>query len=323
MGSRRLDWRETTGLLLRRPELGLILVLALSTVIFTSINSAFISGPNVESNLQTASFIGLVAIGETFLIISGQFDLSVGSVAAFAAVAAAVLMAHHGVPVPLAILIAVLLGALAGLINGLLVVKAGLPALIITLGMLFAARGGTYVLGGGTQVYPLPSAATWFSHKYAGLPASVWIVFVLAVGADIVLRRSQYGRRVYATGGNARAAALAGIRVDRVQIAAFVLTGALSALAGVFAMAQLQSGDPQIGTGWELSVIAAVVVGGVSLRGGVGAVAVAVVGVVFLQAIQSGLVVSGVAAALQPVAVGLVMILALAVDRIRSPRYRT
>ncbi len=179
------------------------------------------------------------------------------------------------------------------------------------------------MLSDGKQVYPLPEGVSKLSSQLLGLPVSVWIFVALGLIAELVVRRSGFGRRLYATGGNAEASLLAGIRTDGIKIAAFMATGALAALSGVLVMSQLNAGDPQIGTGWELSVIAAVVVGGVSLRGGVGTVAGALLGVLFLQVISSGLVVSGVEATLQPVAVGVVMIAALALDQLRQRRYGT
>ncbi len=306
---------------LRVPEVGILLALVAAVAVFALVNPSFVAWANIESNVRTIAFIGIVGVGQAMLIIAGEFDLSVGSVAALGAVVAAILMSDHGLPIPLAVVAAVALGLLIGLVNGLLTVKVGLPALIVTLGMLFAARGLAYVISGGTQVYPLPDGVRTLSDRVLGLPMAIWVFVVLALVADLAMRRSGFGRRLYAVGGNREAAQLAGIRADRVKLAAFMLTGALAALAGVLVMAQLGSGDPQIGMNWELAVIAAVVVGGISLRGGVGSIAGALLGVLFLQVVSSGLVVSGVEATLQPVAVGTVMIAALGIDQVRHRRF--
>lgn len=313
--------RQLLHAALRVPEVGILLALVVAVVVFALINPSFVAWANVESNIRTIAFIGIVGVGQAMLIVAGEFDLSVGSVAALGAVVAAILMSDHGLPIPLAVLAAVVLGLLIGLVNGLLTVKVGLPALIVTLGMLFAARGLSYVISGGTQVYPLPDGVSVLSDRVLGLPMAIWIFAVIALVADVAMRRSGFGRRLYAVGGNREAAQLAGIRADRVKLAAFMLTGALAALAGVLVMAQLGSGDPQIGMNWELAVIAAVVVGGISLRGGVGSIAGALLGVLFLQVVSSGLVVSGVEATLQPVAVGTVMIAALGLDQVRHRRF--
>jgi ribose transport system permease protein len=308
---------------LRSPEVSLLGALAAAILVFALINPGFVSHANLESNLRTITFIGIVAIGQALLLITGEFDLSVGSVAALGAVVGGLFMHVDHVPVPLAVVLAVLVGAGVGLINGMLVVKLRLPALIVTLGMLFIARGAAYVLSQGKQVYPLPHGIAKLSSQVLGLPVSVWIFVVLGLVAELVTRRSGFGRRLYATGGNEEASLLAGIRTDRIKLSAFVATGALAAFSGVLVMSQLHAGDPQIGTGWELSVVAAVVVGGVSLRGGVGTIAGALLGVLFLQVVSSGLVVAGVEATLQPVAVGVVMIAALALDQLRQRRYGT
>lgn len=311
---------EWLGRLLRTPELGLVTASALAVLIFSLINSAFLSHANLESILRTIAFIGIIAVGQAILLVSGEFDLSVGSVAGFSAVFAAWLMTQAGWSVALALVAALLAGAAIGMINGLLTVRVGLPAFVVTLGMLLVAKGGGYVLSNGRQIYPIPDGVHSLASSLLGLPISVWILLVATVVGDIVLRRSGYGRRVYATGGNALAARLSGISTARVKLAAFVLTSTLSALAGILLMAQVKAGDPQIGTGWELSVIAAVVVGGVSLFGGVGTVAGALLGVLFLQIVSTGLVIVKVDATLQPVVSGAIMIVALAIDSWRRKR---
>lgn len=313
--------RQLLHAALRVPEVGILLALVVAVMVFALVNPSFVAWANIESNVRTIAFIGIVGVGQAMLIVAGEFDLSVGSVAALGAVVAAILMSDHGLPIPLAVLAAIVLGSLIGLVNGVLTVKVGLPALIVTLGMLFAARGLSYVISGGTQVYPLPEGVRTLSDRVLGLPMAIWVFVAIALVADLAMRRSGFGRRLYAVGGNREAAQLAGIRADRVKLAAFMLTGALATLAGVLVMAQLGSGDPQIGMNWELAVIAAVVVGGVSLRGGVGSIAGALLGVLFLQVVSSGLVVSGVEATLQPVAVGTVMIAALGLDQVRHRRY--
>lgn len=307
--------------ILRVPELGILLALVFAVGVFAAINTAFVDWTNIQSILRTIAFIGIVAIGQAMLIVSGEFDLSVGSVAALAAVVGGLLMTSGGMPIPVAIVLAIAVGLVAGAINGVLTVLVGLPALIVTLGMLFAARGLTYVVSSGDQVYPLPKGVDVLAEHLLGLPMSVWCFAAIALLAELAMRRSGFGRRLYATGGNPEAATLAGIRPARIRIAAFVITGGLAALAGVLVMAQLHSGDPQIGTNWELAVIAAVVVGGISLRGGIGTIAGALLGVLFLQVVSSGLVIAGLEATLQPVAVGVVMIAALGLDQVRHRRY--
>lgn len=286
------------------------LLMVVLIVLFGSLNSGFLTGPNLSTIVRTAAFAGIVAVGMTILLVTGEFDLSVGSVAGLGAVSAALTMQATG-SVPLGVLGGLVVGASAGAVNGVLTVIVGIPAFIVTLGTLFAARGLTYVLSEGRQVYPLPDDASALSADVLGIPVSILILVLVVVAGDYLLRRTGYGRRVYAVGGNARAAELSGVNPAAVRFAAFIITGVLSSLAGILLMSLLNSGDPQIGTGMEFAVIAAVVVGGVGLSGGVGTVVGGVLGVFFIQVVSTGLIVSGVDSSLQPAVLGVVMIAAL------------
>lgn len=297
------------------PEVGLMMMIVVAGTVFTFISPAFASLGNAESLLRTIAFVGIIVIGQAILLIVGELDLSVGSVAGMAAIVAGLLMTSVGLPIPLAMLIAVACGACSGFINGVLTTKAGIPSFVVTLSMLFVAKGIGYVLSGGDPVYPLPTGVTLLAKTdILGLPSSVWILLILVFIFDQIMRRASWGRIAYATGGNARTSRFAGIDTDRVKIAAFVLTGALAAFAGVVLTSRLGRADPSIGLGWELIVLAAAVVGGIRLNGGAGTIAGAFLGLLFLQVIQTGLVFSGVDAVLQPVVSGTVLVLAVAYD---------
>lgn len=310
------------GNVFRTPELGLLLMLLIAGTIFTLINPAFATVANVESLFRTIVFTGIVLIGQAILLIVGEFDLSVGSVAGMGAIVAGVLIAEVGMPIVAGMVLAIVAGAAVGLVNGLVTTKVGIPAFVTTLSMLFVARGIAYVLSGGDPVYPLPTEVSDLAKTVIlGIPSSIWIFLVLVVVFDLTMRRSTWGRIAYSTGGNARTSRLAGIDTDRVKIVAFVLTGALSAFAGVMLMSRLGRADPSIGLGWELNVIAAAVVGGVRLGGGAGTIAGAFLGLLFLQVIQTGLVIAGVDATLQPVVSGVVLITAVGLDTLRRQRF--
>lgn len=308
---------------LRTPELGLAGITVGAIVILGWMNPAFLTGSAARSILVAAAAIGIIAVGQAYLLVAGEFDLSVGSVAALSAIVAAQLMTSS-LPLVLALAAGVGVGAGVGLVNGVLTVKVGLPAFIVTLGMLFVARGAALVIPrGGQPIYPLPDAVTEIGKgSLLGLPLVVWVLLALVVLADLVLRFSAYGRRLYATGGNVNTAALAGINTDRVKMSAFVVVGTLSSVAGLLVMSRLGRGQPTIGVGWELQVIAAVVVGGLSLFGGIGTIFGAFLGVLFLQIVTTGLVFMGVDASLQPVAIGVVMIVAVSLDHWRLRRLR-
>lgn len=304
------------------PELGLMVMILAAGVVFTLVNPAFGSGPNIESLFRTIVFTGIVLIGQATLLIVGEFDLSVGSVAGMGAIVAGVLMVDVGLSIPVAIVLGVISGVAAGLVSGLVTTKVGIPAFVTTLSMLFVARGIGYVLSGGDPVYPLPSEVGALAKTVIlGLPSSVWIFLALVLLFDLLMRFTIWGRVAYATGGSFRTARLAGIATDRVKIGAFMLTGGLSAFAGVLLTSRLGRADPSIGLGWELNVIAAAVVGGVRLGGGMGTMTGAFLGLLFLQVIQTGLVIAGVDATLQPVVSGVVMIVAVGLDLLRRRRF--
>ena len=305
-------------------EVGVIAALLLLVAFFYVLEPAFLSERNIRAILNVVSFVGIIAIGQTILLIAGEFDLSVGSVAGLSAVVAAKLMTAVALPVPLAIIGGVGVGALIGLVNGLIVVKFRIPAFIQTLGMLFIGQGLIQVVTDGYPVYPLPPEASAIGTATIafGLGWSFAFFIVAAIAADVVLRRTVLGRNMYATGGNQEVARLVGINTSLYKIGAFIAVGALSAIAGMFVMADLSSGATSIGSGWELTVIAGVVVGGVSLFGGAGTVAGGVVGILMLKVIQSGLVVIGVNSNWQQIAVGVIMVLAVGLDILRR-RYFT
>ncbi|MBZ9738213.1 MULTISPECIES: ABC transporter permease [unclassified Mesorhizobium] len=300
-------------------EVGVLAAMALLVAFFWLLEPAFLSERNIRAILNVVSFVGIIAIGQTILLVAGEFDLSVGSVAGLSAVVAAKLMTAAALPVGVGILGGIGVGGLIGLLNGLIVVRLGIPAFIQTLGMLFIGQGLIQVVTGGYPVYPLPEAINTIGgiDLAFGLGWSFAFFIIAAVVADFVLRRTVLGRNMYATGGNKEVAHLVGINTSAYKIGAFITVGALSAIAGMFVMADLGSGGTSIGSGWELTVIAGVVVGGVSLFGGAGTVAGGVVGILMLKVVQSGLVVIGVNSNWQQIAVGVIMVMAVGLDIVR------
>ena len=306
-------------LLLAGGEASVFVALAVLVAIFYLLNHAFLSAINVRAILTAVSYIGIIGVGQTVLLVAGEFDLSVGSVAGFSAVIGGWLMTTGHQLVPVAVFGGLLTGALLGLVNGVVVVRFGIPAFIATLGMLFVGQGLTQVVTNGYPIYPLPDAIgnAGQATTLFGVGWSFVIMLVLLVVGDLALRRTTIGRNVYATGGNKEVARLVGINTDRYKMVGFVLVGTLSALAGMLVMASLASATTSIGQGWELTVIAGVVVGGVSLFGGVGTVLAGLVGMLLLQVVQSGLVVVGVSANWQQISVGVIMVLAVGLDVVR------
>jgi len=257
----------------------------------------------------------MVVIGQAILMIVGQIDLSVGSTVSLAGVGAALLVSGTGIPWFLALVAAIAIGLGVGAVNALLVVVARLPSLIVTLGTLYAAAGLALVASGGQQVSDLPDELTAAGRfEIFGLPVSVVLLIALTVIVQLVLSYSLFGRHAYAIGGSPRGAVRAGVPVRRYTTYAFLLSGALAGLAGVLLAARVGVAIPIQGQGQELIVITAAVVGGISLFGGIGSVAGAVLGVIFVQVVNIGLVVAGVSSRWQLVATGFLLILAVALD---------
>jgi ribose transport system permease protein len=300
-------------------QAGMPIVLVLLSLVFYVDNSAFLSAANVRAILIAVSYVGIIAVGQTLLLVGGEFDISVGANAGLSSLLSGWLMTTHHLPVAVAVLGGLACGAFIGLINGLLVVRVGLPAFIATLGMFYAAGGMTQLLTHGYPIYPLPKIVGKIgaANVFWGLGWSIVVLIVLAVVADQALRRTAIGRHLYATGADKEVARLVGINTSAYKISCFILTGTLSALAGLLVMASLASATTSIGQGWELYVIAGCIVGGVSLFGGEGTIVAGIVGTLLIQAIESGLVVIGVNPNWQEVAVGVVMVSAVVLDLLR------
>lgn len=316
--------RQSIIRLITAGEVGVIAAALLLTLFFYLLEPAFLSARNVRAILNVVSFVGIIAIGQTILLVAGEFDLSVGSVAGLSAVISAKLMTALALPVSVALIGGVGVGLLLGLTNGLVVVKLGIPAFIQTLGVLFVGQGLIQVVTNGYPVYPLPEVVTTIGRTDLGfgLGWSFAFFIVAMIVGDVVLRRTVIGRNMYATGGNKEVARLVGINTDLYKIAAFMVVGALAAVAGMFVMADMSTATTTVGSGWELVVIAGVVVGGVSLFGGAGTVIGGVIGILLLKLVQSGLVIIGISSNWQQIAVGVIMVLAVGLDILRR-RYLT
>ncbi len=300
------------------PEVGVLIPLLGFILLFYLINPIFLHFDNIAAMLRAMSFIGVIALGQTFLMISGAFDLSVGNVAGMGAVICSALMVREHWPIPAAVLATLAVGATIGLINSFVVLKLGVPAFIATLGMYNIARGVSYLISKGYTIYPLPD---WVNKFGTAEPLNIswsFIIFiVMAVIFAFILAKTSYGRKLYAVGGNPEVARLAGINPAMIQLSGFVLTGMCAAFAGMLMMARIVIGNPTIGAGWELNVIAGVVIGGVSLFGGAGSIIGAVIGLTIMNVVNNGLVVIKLDPYWQTVAIGLIMITAVAIDILR------
>jgi ribose transport system permease protein len=264
------------------------------------------------------AFVGVVAVGQTLLMIAGEFDLSVGSVAGLTSYIAAALMAERDLPVFLSVLIALGIGALIGVVNGLVVVRLHVPSFVATIGMLYIAAGLTTTISQGRYVRDLPAEFTSFGLATPlGLSWAFFILIALVIAAELFLRRTVAGRSVYAVGGDPNTARLLSVDPGIVKVALFALVGTLAALGGVLLIAKTGAGSAQTGTGWELLVVGAVVIGGTSLWGGAGTVVGTLLGLMIMQTVTQGLVLSGLASYWQTIAVGVLVMASMGVELAR------
>jgi ribose/xylose/arabinose/galactoside ABC-type transport system permease subunit len=297
-----------------------VLVVALAVAMSIVYPNNFPTGPNLRAVLLNLAPVGIMVCGMMLLMIAGTFDLSVGSTLALAGVWAGVVAGWWSWPAEVALLIGVLVGALCGLVNGLIVTRIGINALIATLGTLTIYRSLTYVTA-GTGVTPITDAFAAYGRVADPLfriQAPFWAMLVIVIIGGWLVARTRFFRQFYFIGGNPRAAQLSGIRVDRLILVGFVIMGALSGLAGVLGAARLNSAVVNAGVGIELKVITATVLGGASLKGGEGTVLGGILGVLFIALIENAMIINAVGVFWQGLVVGLVLLLAVSLDRFKS-----
>jgi ribose transport system permease protein len=306
-------------------RLGPFLGLALVVLVFGVLNDSparYFSVTNFRIVLSQTVIVALGAIGMTVIIISGGIDLSVGSTIALSSVVTALFIREGASPL-LAVLGAVLVGGVVGVINGLAITKLRVVPFIATLGMLGIARGVAKWLA-GQQTVNVPDtwvnglAVTFPSPPWLLLAPGVWLTLFLAVSMALVLRNTVFGRRVFAIGSNEMAARACGIRIDRMKVCIYGLGGLLVGLAGVMQMSRLRQGDPTVAIGVELDIIAAVVIGGGSLNGGEGGILGSMIGALIMSFLRNGCQQMGWPNYIQEIIIGIIIIVAVAIDRLRT-----
>jgi rhamnose transport system permease protein len=321
-GSRRLTER-----VFRIREFGIIAVLLVFVAITTSIQPSFLNQQNLQFLLINTTVYALLALGETMVVVSRNVDLSIGSVLGLSAYVSASMFGHHpGIPILLVFLIGLGIGLACGMANGLMVAVGRVPSLVVTLATLYIIRGIDILIVGGNEVtaQTLPNSFTNIPRAtLAGIPyLAIAIAVVIGIGA-YYLRAFRSGRELYAIGSNPEAARLAGIPVGKRIFTAFTASGAIAGVAGVLWAAQYQTVDSTAGTGYELTVISAVVVGGVAIFGGSGSAVGAAVGALLLSSINSALNVLGFPQLWLEAIAGFLLLLAITLDRIISVRLMT
>lgn len=301
-------------------EINILIILLALAAFVQSQNSHFLTDYNIRIVLKDFSIFGLIAIGETLVILTAGIDLSPGSMVALTGFVAA-LATVHGIPMPIAIGLSLLLAVAVGLMHGLFVTKLGVAPFIITLGTFTIARAAAALPTHGTPITGLPDQFRTIASAHIGpIPLPAIILLVFAAAAVLVTQYSVLGRDIYAVGGNIEAARLAGVNVDRRRIFCYVVSTLMAGVAGVIVASKIWLGDPGVGQNYELTAISAVVIGGTSLMGGEGTIFGSLLGAAIMSVLANAFTFLNVDAYWQPVLIGAIVVVAVTIDSLRRRR---
>lgn len=301
-------------------ELWPLTLLILISIVFFFINPAFLSAMNISNLFAYFPELGIMALGMTFLLISGEFDLSIGSFFAFCPVLMFTLYNKMGIPIELSFVIAMIVSALIGYLNGILVTKVRISSFLTTIGMMLIVRGAALYISNGfpqsswTTESPLKNllAGSFQIGEFTIYASIFWFVLILAV-MFYVLKMTRFGNWIFAAGGNVKSAEARGIDTDRLKIILFISSAVLAALSGTIDAFRISSAYPIAGTGYEMEVIAMVVIGGTSLYGGSGTIIGTVIGSILLRAMRNGIIVMGVPGLAYNIFVGAIILIMMAI----------
>lgn len=298
-------------------KFGIVIILILLCIFFTAKNSSFIGINNIINILRQVAINGIIAVGMTMVLITGGIDLSVGSVVGVGTVFCG-LMLINGVPWFLALLACLVIGFLVGIFNAFLICKLNLPPLIATLGSMTSLRGVCYLVTNGSPVFGFPGDILFLGKGtvFEIVPVPVILMAVVFILGILFLQKTRYGTYIYGIGGNEEASRLSGINTRRIKYLCYGVCSALSALAGVVLLARVNSGQPKSGDGYEMDVITACVLGGVSISGGEGKLSFVIFGVLLMGVLSNGLIMINVSDYWQQAISGLVLIAAVAFDQL-------
>jgi ribose/xylose/arabinose/galactoside ABC-type transport system permease subunit len=311
-------WKRITASLPK--EATLIIIFVALCVVLSILTPRFFTVQNLTNLVRQTAIIGVVSLGMTYVIISGGIDLSVGSVLAFSGISGALMMVN-GMPILIAVIIALALGAGLGLISGIAIHDGRVPPFVATLGMMTAARGLTMLVSDARMVTGLPRPFVQFAQlSFLGLPALFVVWLVLILGSIVVTQWTRFGRNVFAMGSNREAARLSGINLRLNTYGVYMVSGFLSGVAGVLMTSRLANGVPTAGQMYELDAIAAAVVGGASLMGGEGTIVGTVVGAMIIATIRNGGNLLGVNPFVLQVLIGVLIVVAVMIDQINKGR---
>ena len=304
---------------LRSALVGPLIALVIAVILISLTTDRFMTARNLMNVSLQVSAVAIAAIGGTLVILTGGIDLSPGSAVGLTTCVLAVLVKLLGLPLPLGILLVLIMGTAMGATNGVLSAYGRIPTFIVTLATLSAYRGLAFLITKGTPIFNIsPGLDRVFYDRLFGIPLPFYYVMALYVITYVFLRYTSLGRAIYAVGGNVSAARLSGIQVNRIRMAAFVLAGFTASISGVLLAARLNSGSPNYGVGLELQAIAAAVIGGASLTGGIGNIVSTLFGALTVAVVQNGLNLNAVPAAWQNITLGLIIVLAVGLDMWRG-----
>jgi len=302
--------------ILKRREMRIFIPLVLFVIITSLVNPTFLNIKNITDLLRNTSYMWIVGCGMVIMLISGNLDLSVGaSISAAGMVVGGLLV--NGVPISLAIIIALAVSVMIGAFNALLVVKLKIPSVIATLGTMYVVNGLVLVFTEGKPYLSLPKEFLIFGQgKLLGVAYTVYFAIVCIILFSYIVKNTTYGRKLVAFGGNQEASRIAGINIAKIQVSVYILLAVMAGITGILFASRNASAQPTVGAGKELSIAAGVIIGGVSIFGGVGSVSGAVIGLAFMVVITNALIMMRVSAYYQNVFLGLIMILAVSVDTV-------
>lgn len=306
--------------ILQNKETGILIPLILICVVAGIVNPAFFSISNIIDLLRSISFTIIVGVGMTFVLISGGLDLSVGSVIGLTGMITGGCLVK-GFPIVVSILLGLLTGIIVGLVNGLIIVRFKIPPLIVTLGMMYIARGVVYVISKGRPFYPFPESFKQIGlGTFSGIPYSIYIALIIVLLGHFLLNYTTFGRSVMALGGNEEATRVSGINISKIKVLTYCITSLLCGVTGILMAARLSSSQANAGTGWEMTVIASVIIGGTSLFGGSGSVIGSLIGAAIMQVLTNAMVLMSVDVYWQNIVVGMIIIIAVGIDTYRRSK---
>lgn len=307
-------------------EYGVLFILLIMIIIFSVATPTFFTGANLINISKQVAIMSILSVGMTLVLISGGggIELSMGSVISLVVVFISKCVTENGLPISVAILLALVVSTLLGFFDGVIIAKVKVPPLIMTLGMQIFLYGFTYTICGGKPVYGIPAALTWIGQTYlfGVVPVSALLMVLIILLGHFFVKRMYVGRHLYAVGSNEETANLSGINSDWIRIMAYTICGLLVGIAGVVMLGRIGSGQPSAGDGYEMDVLTGCVLGGVSLQGGKGSVVKAFCGILIIGVLSNGMSLLGFDPFMQKMVKGLVLIIAVVIDSLQYVKFK-